>query len=299
PRGPGRGLLRVARARRLVAVACARATPAGVRGQGPGGPGRGSGLRSTRRLCTPDRAHRADDRGGRRGPPAAPPHGGLRLAGPGRHRGTGRGSAGGTGRRILAELRWRCVAGLVPARRGPATGARPAGRPGRRQRRAVALDRRAVQPGLAGRPVGEPGRDPLVEPGGGAPVAAGYRGGNAGTRARGVGLARGRAMLRRDLAAVRVDGGEPVGPVVAAGAALARGPPGPGRRVLAAVAPGPAGQGPGAAAVAAIAVAGSPPAAAWRGGAAPARCRARTGGTGPYRRARLALRRRSGGAGGL
>src|SRR5690606_20374471 len=99
----------------------------------------------------------------------------------------------------------------------------------------------------------QPAGDPVVEPGGGAAVAAGDVARGPVARRRRLGLAPCRHLFRAELAAVRMDGGQPVLPVVAArGAAL--GPAGgAARRFLADAAARGAGQAAGAAAVAAAA----------------------------------------------
>ncbi len=85
-------------------------------------------------------------------------------------------SAGGAGRRFLAQLRRRRLAAVVPAATAIAGAVRElAVRAGRGHAGPAAADGGAVRPGLAGRAAGQPGRHSVVEPGGGAAVVARHR----------------------------------------------------------------------------------------------------------------------------
>src|SRR5690606_24834964 len=158
---------------------------------------------------------------------------------------------------LLAQLRRRGLAGLVPAaRRRPQLAARVPAGPGRGHAGAAAAGCRAVPAGLACRAAGQPAGDPVVEPGRGALVPAGHAAGSALARGGWLGLAAGRSLLRPELAPVRGDGWQPVRPVVAAGGARLGRTAGAGRGVLAAAAAWRPRQATGRAAVAAAAVAG-------------------------------------------
>src|SRR5690606_11519137 len=113
----------------------------------------------------------------------------------------------------------------------------------------------AVRAGIAGRAAGQPGRDPVVEPGGGAAVAARHRAGGAARRGGRMGLARRGVVLRPVVAGDAVAGRQPFRPVVAAGGALVRAATGAAGRILVPAAARPSRQASGAAAVAAAAVA--------------------------------------------
>src|SRR5690606_2846616 len=209
-------------------------------------------------------------------------------------RSAGAGSAGGADPGVLAELRRGGVAALVPARGAAGLVARRGPRlrrcPGGGDHRPVAAGGGAVRAGLGGRPAGQPGRDSLVEPGGGAAVAARHR---AGSRARGcrrLGVAACGHRVLLVVAAVRMAGRDAAGAVVAAATGVVRVAAGAGRRLLAAAAARRAGQAAGAAAVVAVAVAPAPSPGTGQRRAGGAGRRTGTVGPGAYRAARAAVR---------
>src|SRR5690606_11043580 len=119
----------------------------------------------------------------------------------------------------------------------------------------VAAGGGAVRPGLGGRPAGQPGRDSLVEPGGGAAVAPRHRAGSRACGRRSLGVAVDGRRVLPVVATVRMAGRDAAGAVVAAATGVVRVAAGGGRRLLAAAAARRAGQAAGAAALAAAAVA--------------------------------------------
>src|SRR5690606_28177624 len=195
-----------------------------------------------------------------------------RFAGAGGDRTAAGRSAGRAHGRLLAQLRRRRLAGLVPAGRRTSTGGRRL--PGRAvggHPRPASADRGAVRAGFAGRAAGQPGGDPVVEPGGGAAGARRHRARGAASGLGRAGVAARGDLLRCLVAAVRIAGGRAGRAVVAAGSGVVRASARAAGRVLAAAATWRAGETAGGAAVAATAVA--------RPGAAASR-RVRTGDAG-------------------
>ncbi len=182
------------------------------------GAGRSRLCRGRRRRAS-NSACGADDRAGGTGPCRASPDGCGAGTGPGRDGDAAAGAAVGAVGRLLAQLWGRAVAAVVPStnragrrRWGPA---RLSGRPGRGQPRPVAAMRGPVRRHRAVGAAGQSADHSVVDPAGGAVVAAGYRPARVAGWCRALGMARRRLAVRAQLAGPAATGAAPAGDVVA------------------------------------------------------------------------------------
>ncbi len=227
-------------------------------------------LRRRRGVRAADDAHRADDLAGGAGTAASPRAARGRHARAGVDRDAPGRSAVGAGAGLLAQLRRRRLAAVVPARQRPTGLACAPGRvlrrAGRRDGGAVAAHRDAVRAGLARGAGRERRRDSLVEPGGRAAGAGGNGARGAACGAGRMAVAPRCPCLRPAVARLRVDRAQSAGALVAARAGVVRGAARARGSGLAVAAARRSRQAAGLAVVAAVAVAAARPAVAGRRG---------------------------------
>ena len=278
-------------------MADARPPPAAHARGGTRRGARRAGLRRRRGIRAADDAHGADDLARRAGEPAAARAACRRHARAGADGDAGGRSAVGAGAGILAQLRWRRVAPVVPAGQRRTRLAGPHGRllrrAGRRDGRAVAAHGDAVRAGIARGSGREHRGDSVVEPGGRAAGVGGHGAGSAAWRIGRMAVAPGGICVRPAVAGLRMDRAQPAGALVLARAGVVRGAARACRRRLAIVAARRPRQAAGLVAVAAAAVAATRAAVARRRGGDGDRRGAGTLGAGPHPIACAVVRHRA------